>query len=111
MVSDSGCTGETIINVSVLDYSTFIVPSGFTPNGDNLNDILAPIPVLGSRLISFKIFDRKGKLIYNGGPNDPGWDGTYKGIKQDIGTYFWELLYHDNSGATRHEKGDVTLIR
>ena len=111
ITSDSGCDGSRTVTIQVLDYSSFFVPTGFTPNGDNLNDVLAPVPVLGSTLISFKIFDRKGKLIFNGGPNTSGWDGTYKGVKQDIGTYYWELLYYDNAGATRRTKGDVTLIR
>ena len=110
-MTDSGCEGTATVHIQVLEYSNFIVPSAFTPNNDGLNDYLQPIPVLGSTLISFKIFDRKGILVYNGGPNSLGWDGTYKGFNQDIGTYYWELLYDDSKGNTRHMKGDVTLIR
>jgi len=94
-VTDSGCVGEKTVQVQVLDYSNFTVPNAFTPNGDNLNDVFTPVPVLGSTLISLKVFDRKGIMVYNGGYNDPGWDGTYKNVKQDVGTYFWELLYYE----------------
>ncbi len=110
-VSDSGCTGERAVEVQVLDYSNFTVPNAFSPNGDNVNDVFNPVPVLGSTLISLRVFDRKGILVYNGGELSRGWDGTYKGVKQDVGTYFWELLYYDNKHATRHMKGDVVLIR
>lgn len=110
-VTDSGCDGVAKVEVQVLEYSNFTVPNAFTPNGDNLNDYFTPIPVLGSTLISLRVFDRKGIMVYNGGNNSPGWDGTYKGVNQDVGTYYWELLYYDNNGATRHMKGDVMLIR
>jgi len=32
-----------------------------------------------------KVFNRHGSMVYNGGPADPGWDGCYKGVKQDLG--------------------------
>ena len=107
-ISDSGCVGTDIINVTVLPYWQFIVPTGFSPSDGSY---LRPIPMNNVTLISFKIFNRKGNMVYSGGPGDPGWDGTYKGTKQDIGTYFWELAYIDNNGKNRREKGDVTLIR
>ncbi len=107
-VSDSGCSGTDIINVTVLPYWQFVVPTGFSPSDGTY---LYPIAMNNVTLISFKIFNRKGNMVYSGGAGDPGWDGTYKGTKQDIGTYFWELQYIDNNGKTRHEKGDVTLIR
>ena len=107
-VSDSGCVGTDIINVTVLPYWQFVVPTGFSPSDGSY---LRPIPMNNVTLISFKIFNRKGNMVYSGGPGDPGWDGTYKGTKQDIGTYFWELQYIDNNGKNRREKGDVTLIR
>lgn len=111
VVNDSGCNGSNTVTITVYETSAFIVPLAFTPNGDSRNDILKPIPVLGSTLISFKIFNRLGNLVYNGGPNDPGWDGTYNGSKQDLGVYYWEILFVDNTGNKRRMKGDVTLVR
>ena len=107
-ISDSGCVGDDIINVSVYPYAQYIVPTGFSPHATTY---LAPIPMKNVVLSRFKIFNRKGNLVYSGGPADPGWDGTYNGTRQDTGTYFWELEYTDNNGKSRLEKGDVTLIR
>ena len=110
-VSDSGCSGTDVFTVHVLDHSIFIVPKAFTPNGDSKNDLLRPIPIFGGTLLNFKVFNRKGNLVYNGWPGDPGWDGTFNGVKQDMDTYYWELFYKDNKGAERKMKGDVTLVR
>jgi gliding motility-associated-like protein len=110
-VSDSSCTGTDTMVVHVLNVSTFRVPNAFTPNGDGVNDYLAPLPVLGSKLINFKIYNRLGDVVYNSGPDNWGWDGTYNGKKQDIGTYIWVVTFLDNTGATKYVKGNVTLLR
>ncbi len=59
-VSDSICEGDDTIVVVVLGYSSYYVPNAFSPNGDNLNDVLKPMPIEKSTLHSFKVFDRKG---------------------------------------------------
>lgn len=110
-VSDSGCTGNDVIIVTVLSHSSYAVPNAFTPNGDGINDILSPIPIGQSTLISFKVFNRDGNLVYSGGPNDEGWDGRYRGKKQDMNTFYWEVKYNDESGQSHLAKGNVTLIR
>ena len=110
--SDTICNGTATKKITVLDHSELFVPSAFTPNGDGRNDLLRPFP-LGdtATLVSFKVFNRHGNMVYNGGPQDPGWDGYYKGVKQDLGVYFWEILYDDNKGVQRKIKGDATLVR
>lgn len=41
-----------------------------------------------------------------------GWDGTYKGIPMDIGTYQYQLSYvAADTGKMRLLKGAVTLVR
>ena len=111
-VSDSNCDGTATRTITVLDYAQFTVPTAFTPNNDGNNDFLKPLPVLsGATLVNFKVFNRQGHLVYDGGPNDPGWDGYYKGVKQDLGVYYWEILYRDDKGTERRLKGDATLVR
>jgi len=110
-VTSNNCEENETVTVNVLDHSDIFVPGAFTPNDDGKNDVLQPIPVLNSTLRNFKVFNRKGNMVYNGGPNDKGWNGDYRGVKQDTGAYYWELEYTDNTGETRRKKGDVTLIR
>ncbi len=109
--SDSGCIGYDTVIVTVLEESEMVVPNGFTPNGDGRNDVLKPVPVKNCTLVNFKVYNRKGELLYTAtSPND-GWDGTYRGVKQEIGTYFFEVFYLDNYGKLRSKTGSATLVR
>jgi gliding motility-associated-like protein len=110
-VSDSGCTGTDTVNVNVIEYATFVVPNAFTPNGDNHNDYLAPIPLKNPRLKTFRVFNRAGRLLFESNSSSASWDGTYNGWKQDVGTYVWELLYEDDKGVPRELSGNVMLLR
>jgi gliding motility-associated-like protein len=110
-VSDSGCVGKDTVTIHVLEHSEFAVPNAFSPNGDHLNDVLKPIPVVGAQLKLFRVFNRKGQMVHEGGLTDKGWDGTFHGVLQDVGTYYWELYYYDNKGVLRLTKGDVTLVQ
>jgi gliding motility-associated-like protein len=109
--NDSGCVAKDSVVVWVLAHSQFILPNAFTPNGDGLNDFFKPNPIMEAVVANFKIYNRVGNLVYDGYGNDPGWDGTYKGIKQGPGVFFWQLSYFDNNGTLQLTKGDVTLIR
>lgn len=110
-VDSNGCIGDDDIIVTVSSYSGYIVPTGFTPDGDGKNDRLMPYPLGRNTLKWFKVYNRKGNLVYTGGPRDPGWDGNYHDIVQDLGVYFWQLEYMDSDGKSHTNKGDVTLIR
>jgi gliding motility-associated-like protein len=110
-ISDSGCSGYDTIVIGVFTRSGFEAPTAFTPNNDGLNDFLVPIPVMNSVLVSFKVYNRNKVLLFSTSiPND-GWDGTYKGVKQDPDTYYWEVFYHDNAGTLRNITGSSLLIR
>ncbi len=110
-ISDSGCTGNDTIKVTVIAHSEFVAPNAFTPNGDGVNDVFIPFQVKNSTLISMKIYDKYWHLIYTGGPQNTGWDGTYSGKKQPAGAYYWQINYIDNHGVSRTDNGSITLIR
>jgi len=106
-----GCNGDATVKVYVLDHAEFNVPNAFTPNGDNKNDVLTPIPMKNCTLKEFKIFNRKGNLVFSTNTQGDGWDGTYHGKPQDTDTFYWELLYLDNNSVSRKMKGSTILIR
>jgi len=109
--SDSGCIGYDTVIVTVLLESMYRVPTGFTPNNDGRNDVLRPVMVKNSKLLNFKVYNRKGDLLYTGTTPGDGWDGTYKGVKQEVGTYFWEVMYENDHGKLRSSVGSATLVR
>lgn len=107
-----GCRGTDSINILVYTVDpSFYVPTAFTPNGDNLNDVIKPI-LLGMRAINyFRVYNRFGELVYETKEKDKGWNGIYKGRPQDSGTYVWmaQGVTYKNQVITR--KGFVVLIR
>ena len=119
----SGC--DSIVTVTIYfdttqicdNHITFVIPTAFSPNGDNKNDLFYPVFISPNTdsLISFSIYDRWGQLIYN----DPrtGWDGNYLGQPQPQGVYtcFVEVYTPDplSRGQTKeiHKQGTFTLFR
>ncbi len=107
-----GCVGTDFINVKLYKMDPDLyVPTGFTPNGDNINDRLIPI-MLGMRdLHFFRIYNRNGQLIYSTTTRNEGWDGTFKGKKQDPGTFVWMAEGVNYKGELRQKKGTTILIK
>ena len=86
-------------------------PNAFTPNGDGHNDVFRPVPQRAYHTYhEFRIQNRWGQTVFECRDNKAEWDGTFGGVPQDMGVYFWYLKY-DCNGQTVEEKGDVTLIR
>ena len=88
------------------------MPSAFTPNNDGLNDkfsVLSKNPETLSGLY-FAVFDRKGNAVFETKSANDGWDGTFNGKPQPMGTYFYMLQY-TLDGVKHLDKGDVTLVR
>lgn len=114
---DNGCIREDDLTVYVNKPRDVFIPSGFTPNGDGLNDKL--IVFAGKHVAyikSFVIFNRWGEIvyeIYDFPPNNPtyGWDGNYRseGYNATVFTYFAEVVFID--GEEQLFKGDVTLVK
>lgn len=109
----SGCNETTSIKVTVFKTGPDIfVPSAFTPNNDNINDIFRPITVGITQLNYFRVYNRYGQLVYESGASEsPGWDGTFKGREQPVGVYVWTTSGVSYTGLTITKKGTVALIR
>ena len=107
-----GCVAMDTINVKVFFLPPDIyVPSAFTPGGDTKNDIFRPIPLGIKSLESFSVYNRWGVMLYRTSKLNDGWDGKYKGIAQDPGTYVWQANATDYKNKKVFKKGSVILIR
>lgn len=109
--SAAGCEGNDSIDVWVVNQPALFVPTGFTPNGDGKNDLLRPISIGYQTFNYFRVFNRWGELVFETDQIGDGWNGKYRGLKADIGTYFWILDAVDKDGVPHQQKGDATLIR
>lgn len=107
----AGCIGYDTVFVKTYAGPAYYIPNAFTPNGDGLNDVFRPIPAGIVRTQYFRIFNRLGETVFENNEFMKGWDGTFKGKKQPIGTYVWIIKGIDRNGKTVEMKGTVLLIQ
>ena len=112
-----GCTGEDQLTITTLcSSSKILIPTGFTPNADGLNDIFY-VKGYGIKLVNhFIVVDRWGKTVFersNINANDiaNGWDGKVNNKLADSGTYIYFANVTCNEGNIIPLKGTVVLIR
>jgi large repetitive protein len=105
-----GCEGRDTIFIKVYNGPTYYVPNSFTPNGDGVNEIFRAIPV-GMANTYFRIFNRNGQLMFETSQYLKGWDGTFNGKPQPVGTYVWVVSGKDRDYKKVEMKGTVNLIR
>jgi gliding motility-associated-like protein len=105
------CNDETIssdVEFIEVTETTGFIPNVFTPNGDGMNDELEFVGIDQTAEYSIKIFNRWGKMVYEGTDAMAHWDGT----GHNNGVYFYELRYTDIcSEEERLVTGYVTLFK
>ncbi len=95
ITDENGCVRSDSVIVTV--RPEIIVPSGFTPNGDGMNDNWEIDMISLFPNCEVEVYNRWGeKLFYSVGyPDDARFDGTYKGKLLPIGTYYFIINLHD----------------
>ncbi len=116
VTDERGCTASDIITIFVKKFREVLVPTGFTPNTGNINDLLVVHGREGTTIKVFRVYDRWGELVYENTDfaiNDmsAGWDGTFKGEPMNPAVYVWYLEAEFEDGQTQIFKGETTLIR
>ncbi len=103
-----GCNMTVSDEVFVKVYSQIVIPNGFTPNGDGLNDLwnIAGLKSYSEALI--KIFNRYGQVIFSSRGYEKPWDGHYKGRILPPGMYYYII---DLQNAEKIFSGSITIIK
>ena len=107
----AGCVTNDSIQVRVFNEYTVFVPSGFSPDGDGVNDKLNPLLAGIKELKNFRVYNRWGQLLYQTSDKNAGWNGTYSGKLQISETYVWVVEAIDQDGKNILKTGKTTLIR
>jgi gliding motility-associated-like protein len=107
----AGCVTNDSIQVRVFNEYTVFVPSGFSPDGDGVNDKLNPLLAGIKELKNFRVYNRWGQLLYQTNDKNAGWNGTYNGKLQISETYVWVVEAIDQDGKNILKTGKTTLIR
>lgn len=85
------------------------VPSAFSPNNDNNNDVLY---VMGSvEDLDFAIYNRWGQQVFHTNDRSIGWDGKFNGQALNPDVFAYRLTGTLPNGDKVERKGNITLIR
>lgn len=109
----NGCSKSDSIKVNVIFNPLaggYNMPNAFTPNGDGKNDCFG-IKYWGAiETLDFTIFNRWGEVVFK--TNNPAacWDGNFKGIPQQSGTFVYQIKAKTACGEV-YKKGTIALMR
>ncbi len=86
-------------------------PSGgyYNPNKP-ATDIFHPVTRKPVKTYNLKIFDRRGKLIFESNDINRGWDGYYRNKLVPVGVYIFVAQGRFEDGQPFTVKGDITVI-
>jgi len=86
------------------------LPNIFSPNGDNINDVLY---VRGQSIVSMMliIYDRWGEKVFESTTPENGWDGRFRGTLLEAAVFAYSLKAEFADGSKVKKKGTITLVK
>ncbi len=110
--NNSNCEWFTGKFLSIYDNNFCFIPTVFSPNQDNLNEVFQPIiSNLNINKYQLIVFDRWGKETFTSSSYEEHWVGTYKGVSATSGTYVYKLDFQAIDDSSYTKTGTITLIR
>jgi gliding motility-associated-like protein len=106
-----GCESGDDFEVGSGCISYYHVPTGFSPNGDGLNEVFKPT-LVNYQDFTMSIYNRWGEELFV--TNDPniGWDGTYQGAVVQNGIYLYKIRFiTTEDGGFKTVEGLVHVVR
>jgi gliding motility-associated-like protein len=87
-------------------------PTGFTPNGDGLNDGFGPLGGRGAlQNYRLRIFNRWGQVVFSSANPLELWNGRYKNQSPESGVFAWIAEYNYPGKSRIKKSGTLTLIK
>jgi len=105
-----GCITSDTAWVEVRQPEAFI-PTAFSPNGDNNNDVLMVLDKNIDELVFFRVYNRWGELLFETSDINEGWDGLFNAEEQEMDTYIYHILTILYTGQPFEISGEVLLMR
>ncbi|MBS1772657.1 MAG: gliding motility-associated C-terminal domain-containing protein [Bacteroidetes bacterium] len=106
-----GCTNTDSLFVKADPCCIISLPDAFTPNNDGKNDVFRVLTTGHHFVSKFAVTNRWGQIIFQTTNEHDAWDGTFKGVPQDAGNYFYYIKYKCSDDKVYEKSGDVMLIR
>lgn len=111
----NGCEIEVsveIIEEAVLptpDTVQIVVPTGFSPNGDNVNDFWEISGIKEYPNATVEVYNAWGGLVFRSVGYDSAWNGTFNGSDLPVANYYFILDPRDSRQEI--QKGSLTIFR
>jgi gliding motility-associated-like protein len=109
--SNCGSTTASMTLTTEVCACVPFLPNAFTPNGDGINESVAPIFHCGSGEMAWSIYDPWGLPVFSGKGSDLSWDGTKNGRELPDGIYVWRAQVLFPWEPDQQYSGHVTLLR
>jgi gliding motility-associated-like protein len=92
---------------------SYYVPTGFTPNGDGMNDLFYPKGYFTGNLFEMKIFSRNGSVVFESTNKYAKWDGRSNSSSYvfEEGIYFLVLKLTDENETEYRFESPVMLYK
>jgi gliding motility-associated-like protein len=110
VTNEYGCQSMDSIMIDTKPCCELLLPSAFSPNGDSKNDLFRILNPGRHKLVSLRVLNRYGEVVFETANEHDGWNGAHNGVAQEMGVYFYQVKYLCD-GREQYLKGDVTLIR
>jgi gliding motility-associated-like protein len=106
--NEVGCDTAWVY-IIVDDNTPCDIPTGFSPNGDGVNDVLVINCSKRLNNCKFTIFNRWGDVIYSRIGYNNDWDGNFEGKPLPDGTYYY--VFDPNKNNEKAKSGFIELKR
>lgn len=116
VLDEFGCESTSRFNIRLINQFDVFIPSAFSPNGDNVNDIFS---IYGGNMVEkvifLRVFDRWGEEVFLlqdfVADGQRGWDGRFKENDLNPAVFVYTTEIQFINGIRKIYTGDVTLKR
>ena len=110
VVDDNGCADMSeLATVRLVPLTQLFVPSIFTPNDDDNNELFV-IKGLFIQRFNIKIFNRWGEQLFESDSIDKYWDGLFANQRVPNGTYYYQIEALGYDGKLFKKAGNIEVL-
>ncbi|MGZ5281722.1 MAG: T9SS type B sorting domain-containing protein [Bacteroidia bacterium] len=106
----AGCRDSISYKIFIDEEAYIFIPTAFTPDGDNLNDVFKPV-LTGVKTFELTIYNRWGERIKTLGGEGDTWDGTFRNTMVEQGVYIYTVKAQGNNNRWYHLNGVIQVLR
>jgi len=113
----NGCVSDldsAIVAIKKCPEELIFIPNTFTPDGDEFNQLFAPIITAGIDPYDFSltIYNRWGEIVWESHDVTATWDGSYGGKSCQDGIYNWVIRFGTlENDEIKTMSGHINILR